>query len=574
MMKKTILLLILGLFLMPLAGQYDERQILVQQANQLMMQRQYDRAEEAFLQILEKYPDDLNSIYQLIQMYFTISKDAKVEAMLAKYQRPIPENAYSEFRIRLLISQGRLDEAHSLADSYLDLYGSNQSKYQVIAGFFIQKGDFNSALRIYDKGRERHGNQLFQLEIASAAMQTGQYQRAMTEYLDLTRNAQNSNLFVRNQVAAIVKEDGSLLQMVQQLVTETDNNVAKELLASTLLALERYQDALDVYKLLPITYMKNFAAEQMKLRNYNIARDAYRFLMQNSPQAIQRLTYGFDLATIFHQSAQYDSCAVALDELLNDSLWTKSAGTPKSSILVKLRRLRANNDLALRVELNQVRKWLQDTIDYCVYHGEVQELQMELARLAILDEDYENAQRALKGAVGGELSPMRDYLLYLSHFMQGESTIADSLMNEYVLHHPGSDYANDIIYLNMLSIEMDSAQKSSFGSAIRDLHLYNRRGVDTLAQLYEQSKDEELLILAIEWAVGLGDIDKAEQLLKHEFQDELAGDYARLLSMSLLHDSEEIQQGAREYLKEKPNSIFSPRFRQMISRVSGTQMSM
>jgi tetratricopeptide (TPR) repeat protein len=574
MMKKSLLWLILSLLMLPLAGQYDERQILVQQANQLVMQRQYDRAEAAFLQILEKYPEDLNTVFQLIQMYFTISKDMELEEMLKKYQRVIPENMYQELRIRLLLNQGKLFDARSLADSYLEIYGSNQSKYQMIAAYFSQKADYDGALHIYETGRRRHGNQLFRMEIASASMQMGQYQRAMTEYLELSRDAQNSNLYIRNQVAAIVLKDISLLKMLRELASDSENTVVKELLASTLLALDRYQEALDVYKQMPIAYMRNFAADQMKLKNYAIARDAYRFLMQSSPQVQQSLSYGLELATIFHNSAQYDSSAAVIAELLGNPLWENASPTPKNSLLVRIRRLKADNDLALGYQLNQVRKWLQDTRENCVNHAEVQSLDIELARLAILDEDYDNAGYILARKGWGDMTPLRDYLQFLSHFMQAESTAADSLMNEFVLHHPGSDFANDIIYLNMLSIEMDSAQKRSFGSAIRDLQLYKIRGVDTLAALHEQTGDEELLILAIEWALGLGDVAKAQQLMQYDFKDELAGDYARLMSISVLQDREEMMHMAREYLKENPNSIFSPRFRQMIGRVSETQMSM
>ncbi len=84
---------------MPLLAQYDERQILVQEANQHLIRRQYDQAEAVFLQILEKYPNDLNSILQLMQIYLNLSSADKAEALLDKYQRTLSQEVYNEQRI-------------------------------------------------------------------------------------------------------------------------------------------------------------------------------------------------------------------------------------------------------------------------------------------------------------------------------------------------------------------------------------------------------------------------------------------------------------------------------------------
>jgi len=79
------LLAILLLGLLPLFGQYNEREILNQQANQLMAQRQYAQAEQLFKVILDKYPGDLNSILQLLNIYFSLSQTDKAEELLNQY---------------------------------------------------------------------------------------------------------------------------------------------------------------------------------------------------------------------------------------------------------------------------------------------------------------------------------------------------------------------------------------------------------------------------------------------------------------------------------------------------------
>ncbi|MDD3282333.1 MAG: hypothetical protein PHY41_02460 [Candidatus Cloacimonetes bacterium] len=573
-MRKYACLIITLIMLSLLWGQYDERQILVQQANQLMVQRQYDRAEEVFLQIIAQYPDDINSILQLTQLYLSLSQEVKVEEMLQTHQRHIPENAYTELRIQLLILQGKHEQANSLADSYLEIYGSNRSKYNLIASYFSGRGDNESAIRIFEAARRVHGDDIFAVEIASAAMKCGLYEKALREYLNHSANAQNTNLFIRNQVSEIVREDSTLINVVRNFANTHDNFVIKEIYALALMTIKNYEEALETYKQMPLTYLRNFAAEQLKLGNLDITLKAYRFLGQNAEQPAQRLYYGYEVANIFFQSAQYDSTENIINELLQDPSWNKPKQAGKSSLLVKLRRLKAENDLALGVELNRVRQWIEQTKDYSVNHDEIQELDVDLARFAILDEDFETAKSTLKRIVVQDYLAERHYLEFLLALMQGEKAEADSLMHEYVLKHPDSEYTNDIIYLNMLSINMSDIQLQNFSKAIRMLQLFKLEGIQILVDLFEQNDDEELLMLAIEWSLALGDITRAEVLLAHDFKDELARDYALMLSLFLIHERETEIQLAQEFLKNKPNSIFSPRFRQIISRMSARQISM
>ena len=89
-----------------------------------------------------------------------------------------------------------------------------------------------------------------------------------------------------------------------------------------------------------------------------------------------------------------------------------------------------------------------------------------------------------------------------------------------------------------------------------------------LITLYAGTQDEELLILAVEWAIAMGDKAQALSILSHDWQDEVARDYAALLSMFLQESGEEQQRQAREFLRQNPNSVFSPSFRARLIRES------
>ncbi|MDD2422781.1 MAG: hypothetical protein PHT37_01335 [Candidatus Cloacimonetes bacterium] len=572
-MRKVLLTLLLMLLLLPLLAQYDERQILVQEANQHLVRREYSQAETVFLQILEKYPDDLNSILQLMQIYLNLSASDKAEALLNKYQRTLNQQVYTEQRIQLYILQGQLAQAYQMSEAYLQLGPPNQNKYRLIASYFERRAHFEYSIQIYQKARTEIDANLFMLEIANASMQLQRYPEALKEYLSFMSNSQNVNLFVKNQIKSIVEQDSSLIALIRQAAKNSESDIILELLASSLLAVKQDSQAMEIYKRLPATYMRGFAKDQLKLQNYVLARAATRHLAETSSQPLQRLGFQFEIAQIFYQEALYDSCATVLDELLDDPFWKVSLMNKRNNLNVSILRLKADNDLARGVNLVQVRQLLQDTKQYSTQALVNQELDLDLARLSILSFDYRGAEAALQRVQVPQLLEKRDYLYFLSAFMQIQSTHADSLMHEYMLKHPGGDFANDIIYLNMLSIGLDDAQKGSFAQSIRELQLFKKAGIDSLKILFDATGDEELLLLAIEWAIGLNDNQRAAKLLEHVFTDALAAEYAQYLGLALISDRKAEIDLAKEFLKSKPNSIFSPRFRQVISRQAMSQVN-
>jgi hypothetical protein len=188
-----------------------------------------------------------------------------------------------------------------------------------------------------------------------------------------------------------------------------------------------------------------------------------------------------------------------------------------------------------------------------------------------LNGDKTKAQNLLKTINHNNLMEKRDYLNFLNTLLEGETALADTLMNEFIIRYPESQYANDAIYLMMFTLNMAEQDKKSFYSAIRLLQLNRQSGIDTLVVIFSHNQDEEVLLLAIEWAIAFGNDSKAKELLQYDFQDEVAADYAALLRLLMVSDKAEEQRLAREFLKNKPNSIFSPDFRQKISRWSASR---
>ncbi|HRX76424.1 MAG TPA: tetratricopeptide repeat protein, partial [Candidatus Cloacimonadota bacterium] len=243
-MKKIFLCVLALAMVLSLFSQYDEKQILSQQANQMMVQRQYNQAETIFLQILEKYPNDLNTILQLMQIYLNLNNGEKAENLLNQYQRMLPQTTYSEQRIQLLLMQGKMDEARAETDAYLSLHTTDASKYRLIANYYERRNFYDLAIELYERARAKIDRNLFSLEIANAAMQAQNPPKALREYLLYMSSASNVNHYVKNQIKTIVLADSTLISEIATASQNYNTPIMNELYANALVSIRDYPRAL------------------------------------------------------------------------------------------------------------------------------------------------------------------------------------------------------------------------------------------------------------------------------------------------------------------------------------------
>lgn len=565
-MKQTLyFLLLLVLITTPLFAQYNEKQILSQQASQFMVTRQYDRAEEVYLEILEKYPNDANTIHQLMQLYMTLSNKEKAEEHLNRYQRFLADNTQMEMRIQLFLMQGKAQDAQRLTESYLELYGQHSSRYRQIASYYERYRYYEEAIELYTEARALFGEALFSLEIGNAAMKVQRYHEATEHYLNYIAAGTGVNYYVKNQITAMLKRDESILQKIKEASDQGGSEVITELYGASLIELGRFDEALEIYKRLFPSHTRNFAMQQRKLGNLDLAKRAYEHLETTAEQPLQKLNYGFDIAMLYLEQSQHESCSDKLNELLADEYWNKHTNNKRSGTYTSLRRLKAENDMALGRDFSEVIAWLSETKSFLSRAQDIQEIDLAIAKINILSEDYPAAETALKRISMPIFAEDKAYLGFLLEFFQNNLERADEIMHSFLISHSDSEYANDIVYLNMLAINMNEKQSKSFADSIRKLQLYKEEGIDGLSSLFDETRDEELLILAVEWALRMGEKERAAELLEHEFEDELSADYAQYFRLTLMSDRQEEQEFARQYLKLRPNSIFSPRFRQSLT---------
>lgn len=575
MIKRIVVIALYCIILSLAYGQYNEKDIISQQAYQLMAQRQYAQAEQLFLQVLDKYPNDINSVTSLLQIYFMLMQTDKAEALLAKYQRIMQTQLYNEQHIQLLVLQAKVNEAWQESMAYLEYFNYEEYRFRLLASYFERKGFYDKVLDLYRMARTRLGKpDLFGLEIANASMNYRLFDPAIREYLAYLETNPVNLFFTSNQLKTILQEDSTLISVIAEIANSSSNSVVKEAYAAVLVAINNNAEALQIYKQLDLAKLYRFADEQAAAGNDSLAYAAYEFAVGVDKDPSKLIELSYRMAEINFQRTNYQAAKSVIQANLNLSVWKDRNITSRSGYPVKLFKLMAENALAMGEPADSAIVWIEEAKKYARGSFETQEADLQVARLHILAGNEHKAQAILAKVNDPQLGETKEYLSFLSALLSNKTALADTLMNNFIIRYPSSKYANDAIYLIMLTLGIQPADQATFFNAICLLQMNQISGVDSLETVFAKNGDEELRLLAIEWAIGLGAIEKARGLLSFEFKDPVAAEYIELLKMHIINDKNEQQRLAREFLKAKPNSIFSPDFRQRISRWSSSRPSL
>ena len=569
---RLLLSLIALLAVSGLEAQYNEREILSQQAYQFLAQRQFGEAERLFRQVLEQFPDDANSVLQLLNIYFQTSQLDKADALLKQYRRNLSTTVATEQEILLLVMQGQVDSAWSLSQAHLQQQNHSENSYRVLASYFERRGFYEQVLQLYRDARVQRGNpELFRLELANAALNYRRFDTALQEYLAFLDKNPANLYFINNQCKTILSEDPRLISVIGDYAAQSGNEVIRELYANALVAGKDYNQALDIYKNLSADKLIRFAEEQYKAANDEVALPAFAWLAEQSADPVSRNDYRLRQALILIRGGERLEADALLRSVIADSLMQERSNLYRKGINLHARIMLAENTIALSKDVDAAQAWYNEARRYANNILDQQELDLALVRLHQIRQDYQTAAELLDRVSEPTLAQRRDYLRFGNELLRGNTEVADSLMNELVIRYPEGLYVNDAIYLMMFALGLQGAEREDFFSAYRLMLLQDPAAVDSLASLFERTQDEELLTLAVEWAILLAEREKAGALLEHVWQDGISAEYAALLRLILTADREAKQRLARDFLKANPESIFAPKFRQNLSRLNSTR---
>ncbi|HPR18815.1 MAG TPA: hypothetical protein PLD62_11280, partial [Candidatus Cloacimonadota bacterium] len=141
------------------------------------------------------------------------------------------------------------------------------------------------------------------------------------------------------------------------------------------------------------------------------------------------------------------------------------------------------------------------------------------------------------------------------------SDAVDSLLGEVIINLPEDEKTNDALLVFVITSFWEDEQKAEFFAAYRRMQLHkSEAAAEQLMALYHETKNEELLILAGDWALLNNDPETAGNIFSSEIKNPVLKEYAQL-QLAKLSPHEEL---CKTFLTDHPRSVFSPEFREIM----------
>lgn len=569
MKRRIIIPLAFVAITLSLLGQYDERAILFQQAQQLTFQRQFTQAEQAWLNYLAKYSDDQAAIAQLFQLYLQINQTNKAQQLLNNYRNVLSDTARLEYEIQLDIQQAKINDAWDKAQAYLQLYPKDENKYRLLANYFERKGFFEQAMRLYEQGRKTLNKpDAFCLEIANNAFYNHQYEKAIPEYLRFLELQPGNFYFVSNQIRQILEEAPELISKVKTIASASQSLEVKEVYALSLSRLGRLSEALEEYSKLPTEKLSSFAYEQFAAGKDSVAIAAFNALRQREISVIQEGDILLKTAEAYIHLKQYAQAESTLAFIIDPVTHQPQAKFSRKKYPFQAMLLLSDIALWQGKDSRMIEALLKEARQFAISSDDEAEVNYRLVSNYLINERYDDAEQLLTGISASKQPDRYLYYGFLNASCQGKTDVADSLVNELILRVPASPYVNDALTLNIMLMNLSKPAQETFLQAIRQRMAHrDSLSVQTVLNLSLSAKDEELRILAADWAEASGFNAWADAIYDYNWQDGLLREYAQLQRLRLQKQSSSAENIAQDFLRQNPNSVFSPAFRQILQKL-------
>lgn|GEM_PF-3310637 len=565
-MNRVLLLLVL---LLPgmLAAQYNEVQIMLQQAQAYEARQQYDRANEVYGQLNDRFPGNADVLGRWVSNLLRTGKTQEADALLNANRAALPLGVWFPLRLQVLLKANDAATAKRETWDFLNNHNVAVDDYARIALLFEQYNLPDEAVRLYLAARQKSADdKRYALELARSYQSDAQYARALEELVLLVRSQPGYQNYAANQIAEILDADRRTLRDLERLCEHDSDDFIRELLAKGLVHLGETDRAFGIYETLQPDKLKRFADTQFVADNLDVALRAYRAYLPKADSPPQQADVRIALARVWQQLNRQDSARVYLMQVYNDDMLKQARWRNASRAPQLCREMLAHLAMSA-ADYPAAERYLSEAVQVTWAPDERKLAELQLVRLQVALGRYAEADGRMADLLANEPagSPTDNAALFIrwfSYTLQGNSR-ADTLLNTMIIRNPGSEDAGDALGLTLLLLDVQDG-KADLLEAVR-LHELLQWGpaIDRLAALATATGNEHIALLAADWALESGDDARAAELYSRPFSNPDCDDYARL-RLAQLATGEARSSAAAAFLTQRPSHVLSPLFRQML----------
>lgn len=567
-MKKLALILItLGILTQTLFCDSNKKDVLTKQASRYTAQRNYEKANEIYLDLLDEYPEDFQFAEKLIYNYLAATRYDEAEELLNSNKNNMPTDSFFNLELRILLAKHKTKEAEKIADKFLAENKGRIQVYKNVSRVFETYRQYEKSVEILLAGRTvAKDKNLFANELGLAYMNLKEYPEAIVEFITNLKNNKSYFYVVKRHLKTILKENNDLIKVVEEQAKDSDDEKVIELYGYALAEIEDYHKALEIYAELPAASLKNFATDMQKKKQYEVSLQALDLYIEKTGDPGLKADVKISIAKILLEKDDFEKAKLILLEVYNDEKLQSRTVRYKTKANKQSRQLLAKIALIQQAGDKAVLDYLKDAMDKSYSERDKDEIRFEIIDYQVNSEKFNlaiNGVNEIQASADSSSQTYRtaNYYGFMINLMQGEAR-ADTLLSELLVTLPESELTNNALQLAVIAGGFNDTAKEALFSGVRKMNLQqSEAAINFLLEVNEKEPNEELYFLAGEWAVLAGNRELAETIFAHPFTNEVLSDYAKLRQVELIENNENQDTLIRDFLTEHHQSVFAPAFR-------------
>lgn len=566
-MKKIIIILLFVLLSSLLFADYNEKKILLDNANSMIKARKYTLADEFLSEAFEKYPNDIQVIMKSLDLYILTNDAAKAMKILKAKGDLLHRPKKYEYLVTFNLIEKEYQLALDKAQEYLKR-NRNHADFLMMGRLFQRYRAYDESVTIYLQGDKLYPT-VFSVNLGDSYYFQRNYNEAIRHYLIALENKVGHQSLSNSRIRNIIKDSpDSVIVLIEHFGTDSskiqitkDNKSIIDVYIEALLNTNRTEFALAILDKYEPRDIYTKAEQFRRLKSYEISAILYEIVLEKEENPTFKYRYIYNYASMLIEDGNYSYA----DSLVNIIIYEEEDKSAKrnlmfDSFLLKSELIYRNQELS-----EGYLSYLKQAEKYAFSNNQKRTLQEKISYYKVLRNDVAGAQQHLKqlakyGANDGFL--FNAFLLEVTQ----NGVEADSLATELLIVSPNSDYTSEMLELKYLLKSLNPADKNLFLDAYRSEKLFHIEEADSLYQeLFRSSKKEIFKIRnAMMNKKNLNEL-RAKQLFSDNYKDEFCRDFASLqLVLTEDKDLDMAKAMARNFLTQYPNSTFAAKVRQIL----------
>jgi len=579
-----------------------------QLARQLYQNREFEKAAEVYERLYEKNP--ASQYYQyLLFCLVEIKEYGKAERVIKKCQRAEPDALKYQVDLGYINNRaGNPDKAKKLFEDALKKLSPNQPQIFELANAFLSRGEYEYAIRTYQKGRQLiNDSYAFGFELAAVYERMGDFENSMTEYLNLLQGNKSQMNTVQDRIQMTLAFDVNnekheifrkiLLTRAQR---NPDETYYTEMLWWYSIQQKDFELAFIQAKALDRRLKENgdklvsLASLAISNEQYNVAIECYRYLISKGTTCAHYDYSRRELANtrylkIISEPAPPAQPLESLEKELHGEIINAGADPASISLIRNLAHLKA----FYLVKPDEAIDLLNQAIEMTgVTAADRAKCKIELADVLLFTDDvweatllYQQAYQDFKFDVLGQEAKFKNAKLsfYIGEFKwaKAQADILKAATSRFI--------SNDAIALSLLISENYDPDSNTVALSIyarADLLNYRNQEdlaiatLDSIPRLFAVHPIfQQVLYKKGEIKSKQGKYAEADSLfrmLANEFSGEMLADEALMQAATLnerkLNNPEKAMTLYQELLDQYPGSIYVPEARKQFRMLRGDKV--